>query len=88
MKKLLTLLMAIVMMLGCFAGCNRQQNETFDDNKSHLYVGIYNAGFGVEWLKDIKTRYEKLYEKKQFEPGKEGIQIHISDINSGNLFIS
>lgn len=91
MKKLLTLLMAIVLSFSCvtgLVGCNRQGGEDFDNTKSHLYVGVYNAGYGVEWLKDIKIRFEDFYKEKEFEAGKKGIQVHISDIDAGNLFIS
>ena len=70
MKKLITLLLTVVVSLGCvfgFTGCSRENEEQFDDTKSHIYVGIFNAGYGVAWLNDLKTRFETYYEGVSFE---------------------
>ena len=76
MKKLLTLFMAIVMIVGTvsFMGCGPTGWD--DPTKTHLYVANYNGGSGGQWLKDVKTRFEQKYVNESFEPGKKGIVIH------------
>ena len=91
MKKLITLLLTVVVSLGCvfgFTGCRRDDEEQFDDTKSHIYVGVFNAGYGVAWLNDLKTRFETYYEGVSFEKDKEGVQVHISDVTQGTEFIN
>ena len=91
MKKLTTLLLALLVMMcstfGGLVGCNRGEDEEFDESKSHLYLGIYNAGYGNEYAKDLKARFEEFYAEKSFEDGKLGVQVHISDVPQGNAFI-
>ena len=91
MRKILTVFMACLITLTstlAMTGCNRDKGEAFDATKSHLYVGLYNAGLGVDWLYDVKDRFEEFYKDESFEEGKTGIQIHISDIEAGGPFLS
>ena len=92
MKKLfncfIALAIAVCGVLGCFAGCSRGEEEAFDNTKSHLYVGFYNAGYGDKYVKDLKTRFESLCATEPFEDGKVGVQIHIVEINEGNNFVN
>ena len=90
MKKLTTLLLALLVcacsMLGGLTGCNREEEEAFNEEASHLYVGLYNAGYGTEYAKDLKKRFEEFYVNESFEEGKKGVQIHLSDVPQGNAF--
>ena len=62
MKKILTkgvaLFSAAVLALG-LTGCSGFRR--FDPNKTQLYVGLYNGGWGSEWLNDAKARFEDAY---------------------------
>ena len=92
MKKFITLIITLILsacaVLGGLAGCSRGEDEDFDESKSHLYVGIYNAGYGDEYAKDLKSRFETFYEKESFEDGKQGVQVHLLDVPQGNAFIA
>ena len=76
MKKFITLLMTIVMVVSTFAfvGCGPDNGD--DASKTHLYVANYNGGTGEAWLTEAKARFEKKYENESFEPGKTGVVIH------------
>ena len=87
-KKWISLLLTLPLAFGALAGCGRGEEEKFDETKSHLYVGVYNAGYGDEFVKDLKTRFESVYQTTSFEDGKEGVQIHIVEIAEGNIFVS
>ena len=87
-KKLISLLLALFLVVGAFTGCGRGDEEDFDENKSHLYVGVYNAGYGKDYANDLKSRFENLYGETSFEDGKNGVQVHIVEINEGNAFVS
>ena len=55
MKKILTLVLALVMALGVLplAGCNKGGEEGGTDytgNETELRVGVWNGGLGYEWL--------------------------------------
>ena len=39
----------------------------------------FNAGFGVDWLKEAKKRYESLHANDEWEEGKKGVQIYITN---------
>lgn len=91
MKKLATifiaLLVAVITTFGGLVGCNREEAEEIDYNKTQLYVGVYNAGYGTEYVKDLKARFEAEYENESFEDGKTGVQIMIRDVEQGGTFI-
>lgn len=91
MKKLATifiaLLVAMVSMFGGLIGCNREEVEKVDSEKTQLYVGVYNAGFGTEYVKDLKERFEAEYEGVSFEKDKMGVQIVMRDVEQGGVFL-
>ncbi len=90
MKKLITALLALTTVFGTvggFSACGRAEGEKFDEKKSHLYIGIYNAGYGDEYAKDLKARFEAFYATESFEAGKTGVQVHISDVAQGNALV-
>lgn len=59
--KLLTIALAASMLTG-IVGCNFRG---IDSSKTQLYVGVYNGGWGIEWLNDAKARFEKEYDEYQ-----------------------
>ena len=80
MKKLLALVLALAAVLSLAVGC--QQNvpedpdeftEDVDPNRTQLYVGYYNGGLGMVWLKEVKAAFEKLYPDYQImiDAGKD-----------------
>ena len=80
MKKLLALVLALAAVLSLAVGC--QQNvpedpneftEDVDPNRTQLYVGYYNGGLGMVWLKEVKAAFEKLYPDYQImiDPDKD-----------------
>lgn len=93
-KRVLALLLAAVMLLS-LAACGDNSNtpsgddpdvggnETVDTERTQLYVFNFAGGYGVEWLKLVKERYEELHKDDVYEEGKKGIQIVIN--NEKNL---
>lgn len=49
--------------------------EAVDINRTQLYVGIYNGGFGTEWFTEVKAKFEEMYKDQSFEKGKTGVQL-------------
>lgn len=59
--KFLALLIAAFTALSVF-GCTFRHDETkVDKNKTQLYVGIYNGGWGMDWLESAKASFEEMY---------------------------
>ena len=51
-------------------------NEGIDSSKTQLYVYSYTAGYGSDWIVNVKEKYEKLHENDtNWETGKKGVQI-------------
>ena len=46
-------------------------------DKTQLYVGNYDGGFGHKWLDDYKAGFEELYKNESFEEGKTGVEVVI-----------
>lgn len=86
-KRILALLLALMMsltMAACGGGNNSGaaddvNNETVDTERTQLYVFNFAGGYGVEWLKLLKDRYEELHKDDVYEEGKKGIQIIINN---------
>lgn len=65
------------------------EDEEIDSTRTQLYVYNFNGGFGTDWLKAAKARFEKKYENAEIEAGKKGVQIIIKankDANNGDTF--
>ena len=85
-KRILSSLMALLMVssVGAFAGCGNGTgggivNEQIDKNRTQLYIGNYNGGYGDVWLKALKTRFEEEYKDHSFENNKTGVQVIIDN---------
>lgn len=74
----LTLGVSSIASLGA-CGNNYSSGEQIDPNRTQLYVFNFAGGFGVDWLKSVKSRYEELHKHDKYEDGKEGIQIYITN---------
>lgn len=79
MRKLITLIMAVLMAFGAFAfvGCGGggQPSESVNDEMSQLNIGIFDAGLGTVWLDETIDEFEELYANVSFEDGKKGVQV-------------
>ncbi len=79
MRKLITLIMAVLMAFGAFAfvGCGGggQPSENVNDEMSQLNIGIFDAGLGTVWLDETIDEFEELYANVSFEDGKKGVQV-------------
>ena len=87
------LVMSVVLLLP-LAACNREMvnpNDKIDETKTQLRISNYQGGFGRVWLDNAAARFEEKYKNESFEPGKTGVEIHItSSINdtAGSTFLN
>ena len=97
MKKCLSIIVMLVMsvvLLLPLAACNREMvnpNDKIDETKTQLRISNYQGGFGRVWLDNAAERFEEKYKNESFEPGKTGVEIHItSSINdtAGPTFLN
>jgi hypothetical protein len=75
-NKLLAQLLALTLGVSSVASlgaCNYSEGEKIDSNRTQLFVFNFAGGFGVDWLKSVKARYEELHQHDKYEEGKEGI---------------
>lgn len=86
LNRIVALLLVLVMSLGLAAcgggsgsGGENVNNESVDTERTQLYVFNFAGGYGVEWLKLVKDRYEELHKDDVYEEGKKGIQIIINN---------
>lgn len=85
LNRIVALLLALVMSLS-MAACGNSGSggpegnaESLDTERTQLYIHNFNGGYGVEWLKNLKDRYEELHKDDVYEEGKKGIQIIINN---------
>ena len=48
--------------------------EEVDTARTQLYVSNFNGGYGDEWLKTLKTRFEEFYKDTELEPAKRAFR--------------
>ena len=86
MKQKVTKVVALVCALTCMSmtlvscrpgsGILGGQN-VINKNKTQLYVGNYDGGFGHKWLDEYKAGFEEKYKGVSFEEGKTGVEVVI-----------
>ncbi len=78
MKKYISSFLSIVLATMCmlFTGCSgRDEGKSVDENRSQLYVGFFEAGFGRVWFDQAIKEFEDAYKDYSFENGRTGVQI-------------
>ena len=60
LKRGITGLLLSAVILGS-VGCARTPQTSVDHSKTQLYVGLYNGGWGRDWLDMAKKRFEEKY---------------------------
>lgn len=93
-KRVTAILLSIVLLLApitLFTGCGEVEdddrfNEDVDSSKTQLYVGYYNGGHGLNWIKEIKRQFEEKYPEYQImiDTGKDeyGSSILMSNVKT------
>lgn len=77
MKKVALVALAAILASTSFVACDREGGEAVQSDKTQLYVTAFEGGYGTDWLKEIKTRFEAAYANVSFEEGKMGVQVMI-----------
>lgn len=77
--KCLSVLLAVLVAGGLAAGCSGGSGtEQIDPQRTQLYVQNFEGGFGSDWLRAAKTRFEDAFRNESYEEGKKGVQIIIA----------
>ena len=79
-KKLISALLAGMMAVSAFAlsGCDGTTGEILDETKTHLFVGVFDGGFGADSWERMEKDFEALYATTSFETDKVGVDVHIT----------
>ena len=98
-KSLFVLLLTFVLAFGTLA-CGRNPGDPINSgaggpviinpDKTQLYIGVYDGGYGIEFAEKWGERFAALNEETSFEEGKKGVQIWInpSELNGPALIDS
>ena len=57
--------------------CN-PEGKQLDPTKTHLFVGVFDGGFGADSWYKMETDFEALYANHSFEEGKTGVDVHVT----------
>lgn len=60
MKKITALMLALMMIVGCFAACGNKPQGSGDPKKD-IEIAYWNAGLGDQWLKDVIAAFTEKY---------------------------
>lgn len=77
MKKIYSLL-TITLFMFILIACNVErvgEEDNIDTAKTQLFVGVFDGGYGDEWVKNAAARFEEKYKDVSFETDKKGVQI-------------
>ena len=83
-KRAVALTCVAICASATFAGCKPGQGllgnlggQVGDKNKTQLYIGNFDGGYGSRWLEEYKTGFEAKYKDVSFESGKTGVEVQI-----------
>lgn len=82
---------AATIALGTLCACGNpfiSDTDTVDADKTQLYVGTNNQGFGKAWLEEAAVRFSELKKEESYEEGKKGVQIFVDSLDSGKQLIN
>ena len=91
MKRCMSVLLGGVLMSSTLvaAGCGGQAQGTVDvEGKTTIQVAGYDAGLGLEWLKEAAKEFEAKYANESFEDGKKGVAVVVSGCEGADMLIS
>lgn len=79
-KKLWAIVLSAIMAATVFVGCGRRDsiNPEIDTTKTQLYLGVYNGGLGIQWVRQVANEFEELYKDYEGVNGKKGVQVMIN----------
>ena len=77
-KKLISALLAGMMAVSAFALTGCDGTGKLDETKTHLFVGVYDGGFGADSWEKMEKDFEALYATESFETDKVGVDVHIT----------
>ena len=77
----LALCLTVAASVGSMMGCGPRDSggEPIDSTRTQLNIGTFGGGIGVEWLKNLKQRFEADFADVSFEEGKTGVQIYYTE---------
>ena len=74
MKKIIGTGLAFLLSVTCLAGCGGKVVESYDEDKTQIFVNVFNGGLGTEWMYDLRdqfnavnTEYEVVVKPKKME---------------------
>lgn len=90
MKKIVALSLALVAVLGSFAGCGVEYGAEEREDISYLYVNARTGGFGDGYLKAVEQIMEERYKDTSFAEGKTGVDVVVAleDTVDNNAYIN
>jgi Fe-S oxidoreductase len=90
MKKIISVIMAAILSMSLLTACGGGKVEgTVDvEGKTTIQVAGYDAGLGLEWLKDAAKAFEAKYATESFEDGKEGVAVVVSGCEGADMMIT
>ena len=69
--------------------CGGQVEGTVEvEGKTTIQVAGYDAGLGLEWLRDAAKAFEAKYATESFEDGKEGVAVVVSGCEGADMMIT
>lgn len=78
-SKILSIALASLMSFSTLTACGGNENggggTQVKKGTTALRVAYFAAGYGVEWLEALKTRFETAYADYSFEEGKRGVTV-------------
>ncbi|MBQ7912476.1 MAG: hypothetical protein IJ308_01880 [Clostridia bacterium] len=91
MKKCMSVLLGGVLLYSSLfaTACGGQVEGSVEvEGKTTIQVAGYDAGLGLEWLKDAAKAFEAKYAKESFEEGKEGVAVVVSGCEGADMMIT
>ena len=67
MKKVISLVLAGVLVMGCFTGCGNKGGAGKANSATDIQISYWHAGLGVEWLEALIKGFEAKYPEYNVE---------------------